>query len=195
VGQQYDLKWPHSADLNGKAPCAGDQTQAMLNRTQSGQDWGEIQFTSASQIASAVQQITDDSTGVNINLDQSVNPTTGDKSAESKAFSDRAAQDPQSLGHDNLPSYLGGPHNGRRLVTVVVNNGRANGLGVPYPSGSQAIAVGYAQFLLLSSYNGLSGSGNPWCAIYVGNSPAADTSSPGAGGTLGQGVSVLRLIH
>ncbi len=195
VGQQYDLKWPHSADLTGKQPCVGDQSVAMLNRTQSGQDWGEIQFTSASAIASAVQQIGDDATGVNINLDQSVNPTTGDKSAESKAFSDRAAQDPQSLGHDNLESYMGAPHNGRRLITVVVNNGRANGLGVAYPSGNQAIAVGYAQFLLLSSYNGLTGSGAAWCAIYVGNSPAQDTTNSGAGGALGQGVSVLRLIH
>lgn len=195
VGQQYDLKWPHSADLGGKAPCAGDQTQAMLNRTQNGQDWGEIQFTSASQIATAVQQITDDSTGVNINLDQSVNPTTGDKSSESKAFSDRAAQDPQSIGNDTLASYLSGPHNGRRLVTVVVNNGRANGAGTAYSSDKQAIAVGYAQFLLLSSYNGLNGSSTPWCAIYVGNSPAADTTNAGAGGALGQGVSVLRLLH
>jgi hypothetical protein len=153
------------------------------------------QETSASAIASAVQQIGDDATGVNINLDQSVNPTTGDKSAESKAFTDRASQDHQSLGNDTLASYMSSPHNGRRLITVTVNNGRATGAGTAYPSDQQAIAVGYAQFLLLSNYNGAQGSGSPWCAIYVGNSPAQDTTNPGAGGTLGQGVSVLRLLH
>jgi hypothetical protein len=33
-------------------------------------------------------------------------------------------------------------HNGRRLITVIVNNGLANAVGAAYPSGQQAIGLG-----------------------------------------------------
>ena len=136
---------------------------------------------------------TDDAVGVSISIDQTVNPTTGDKNKEVKAFNDRAAQDTDntSLTYAN---YAG---NSRRLITVVVNNGWADSAGVAYPANQQTIGLGYAQFLLLrdGDYSQGGGSNNPWCAIYVGPSPAVDTSKTGGGGTRGKGVGVVRLTN
>src|SRR5205823_13627439 len=83
VGQQYDLKWPHSAQIGSvgddKVPCAGDNNAAQINRTNGGADWGEIVLTSAAAIAAV---ITDDAGGVNVYLGQSVIPTNGQKNKE-----------------------------------------------------------------------------------------------------------------
>jgi hypothetical protein len=120
-----------------------------------------------------------------------VNPTTGQKNSIVKAVNDRAAQDTDNTSL-SYASYNG---NGRRLVTVIVNNGYANAAGVAYPSNQQAIGLGYAQSLLLptGSYTQNGGSNNPWCAVYVGPSPTADTPQSGGAGNRGRGVGVIRL--
>ena len=135
----------------------------------------------------------DDAVGVSVSIDQSVHPTTGDKNKEVKSLNDRAAQDTDN-DHQSYADYRG---NGRRLVTVLVNNGYADGTGQAYPLNQQAIGLGYAQFLLLRNgdYTMNGGSNNPWCAIYVGPSPAVDTPKTGGGGTRGRGVSVVRLTN
>src|SRR5262249_55978232 len=131
-------------------------------------DWGSIVLQSA---AGLTAQVTDDgTTGVDVTINQSVSPTNGDKNALSKAFADRSAQDPNQT--DILyPAYdASSTKNGRRLITVVVNNGFANSSGVVYAANQQNIALGYAQFLLLPSsyYNQQGGANNAWCAVYVG---------------------------
>jgi hypothetical protein len=158
-----------------------------------GSNLGEIVLNSANAIAMDILT-TDDAVGVSVSIDQSVIPTTGDKNKEVKSLNDRAAQDT-----DNTSTSYGDYHgNGRRLVTVIVNNGYANGTtGQAYPSNQQAIGLGYAQFLLLRNgdYTMNGGSNNPWCAIYVGPSPAVDTPKSGGGGNRGKGVSVVRLTN
>ena len=196
VGQQYDLKWPGSPTVgtvgNPKVPCAGDDNAAMINReTPAGSQWGEVVYNSAQSI---YQTITDDSGGVNLYVNQSVTPTTGDKNKEVTAFNDRVAQDTNTTS-TTLSDYLANPHNGRRLVTVMVNSGFANAAGVAYPTSEQAIGLGFAQFLLLPDYSQNGGSNNAWCAIYVGPGAAPDTPSGGGGGINGTGVAVIRLLQ
>jgi Flp pilus assembly protein TadG len=199
VGQQYDLKWPHNASVgnvgDNKVPCAGDNTAAQINRSQGGADWGEIVFSSASALSSAIE---DGIGGVNIAINQSVNPTSGEKNSEVSAIQNRISQDSDTTD-DTLDSYLANPaHNGRRLITVIVNSGLANSAGVAYPGNQQAIGLGYAEFLLLISddYTKNGGSNNPWCAIYVGPAPALGTPvGGGVGGGNGSGVAVIRLTQ
>ncbi len=206
VGGIYDLKWPHNANLgtvgNNKVPCNGDDTQAMLNRTLGGSEWGEIMMNSASAIRAAV---TDDIGNISISVGQDVNPTTGQKNTISTAFEDRAAQDTNdttacSLTDDpstckvQLDAYMASNHNGRRLVTVVVSNGLADSTGTAYTANPH-VALGFAQFWLFPSYPKGGGSNNAWCGVYVGPSAALDTPSGGVGGVNGRGVGILRLVH
>jgi hypothetical protein len=161
----------------------------MLNRESgAGSEWGEIVLNSASALSADITML-DDAVGVNISIDQSVNPTTGEKNSIVKALNDRVAQDSDTTS-TTYPSYSG---NGRRLITVIINNGYANAAGTPYSSDQQAIGLGYAQFLLLPDYSQSGGSNNPWCAIYVGPSPSVDTPKTGGGGARGRGVGVVRL--
>ncbi len=198
VGQQYDLKWPHSAQTgaNGanKVPCAGDNSTSMINRTEGGNDWGEIVMTSGSDISNAIQ---DDMGKVSVAIDQSVQPTTGNKSTELAAIQDRIAQDGDQTSTTISDYFANAAHNGRRLITVIVNNGLANAAGTPYPASQQAIGLGYAQFLLLTAnaYTSNGGSNNPWCAIYVGPTASIGTPNGGGGGLRGAGVTVLRLVE
>ena len=196
-GVQYDIKWPGSATVgvlghNG-VPCAGDNNTAMVNReSAAGSAWGEIVLNSAASISTDIESL-DDGVGVSITLDKSVSPTTGDKNKEVKALNDRADQDTDKTS-TTYASYSG---NGRRLITVVVNNGYANSAGTAYSSDKQAIAVGYAQFLLLptGSYTQNGGSNNPWCAVYVGPAPVVDSARTGGGASRGKGVGSIRLTY
>jgi Flp pilus assembly protein TadG len=195
-GQQYDLKWPSSPTLgkdgNNKVPCAGDNNQTMLNHQMgAGSNLGEIVLNSASAITTDIVTL-DDAVGVSVSIDHSVNPTTGDKNKEVKALNDRAAQDTDATS-TAYASYVG---NGRRIITVIVNNGYANSSGTAYSSDKQAIGLGYAQFLLLpGGYTQQTGGNNPWCAIYVGPSPSDDTVRGGSGGNRGRGVGAVRLTN
>jgi hypothetical protein len=196
-GVQYDLKWPANASVgtlgNNKVPCAGDDNTMMVNRESgAGSQLGEIVLNSASAISNDIMTL-DDAVGVSVSIDQSVNPTTGDKNKEVKALNGRAAQDTDNTSL-TYPPYSG---NGRRLITVIVNSGYANSAGTPYPSNQQAIGLGYAQFLLLptGSYTQNGGSNNPWCAVYVGPAPTTDTPDSGGAGNRGRGVGVVRLTN
>jgi len=194
-GQQYDLKWPANASVgtlgNNKVPCAGDNNTSMVNReSPASSHLGEIVLNSASALSQTIM-IQDDAVGVSVSIDQSVNPTTGQKNSIVKALNDRVAQDSDSTA-TTYSSYSG---NGRRLITVIINNGYANAAGTAYSSDQQAIGLGYAQFLLLPDYSQSGGSNNPWCAIYVGPSPAVDTPKTGGGGARGRGVGVVRLTN
>jgi Flp pilus assembly protein TadG len=199
---QYDLKWPANASVgtlgNNKVPCAGDNNAAMVNRESGASSHlGEIVLNSASALAADIT-MQDDAVGVSISIDQSVNPTTGQKNSIVKALNDRAAQDTDntSLTYTEYLDRTTNHGNGRRLITVIVNNGYGNSAGVAYPSDQQAIGLGYAQFLLLptGSYTQNGGSNNPWCAVYVGPAPTTDTPDGGVG-SRGRGVGVVRLTN
>jgi hypothetical protein len=201
VGQQYDLKWPNSPTVgtagNAKIPCAGDDNTAMINRQNgAASQWGEIVLNSASSIST---QITDDAGGIQVYLDQSVTPTTGTKNSDTTALDARVAQDGDTTS-TTYADYIANPaHNGRRLITTIVNSGYADASGNPLPANQQAIGVGFAQFLLLPDYSKSGGANNAWCAIYVGPAPLVDGEGTGGGtgggGTSGGGVAVIRLVQ
>ncbi len=201
VGQWYDFKWPHTASVgtNGasKVPCAGDNNAAAINRSQGGNDWGEIVESSASTISTAIV----DSISVSTAVNQSVDPTSGQKNTEVSALQTRIGQDGDTTD-DTVSSYLANSaHNGRRLFVAIMNSGLANSAGVAYPANQQAIGLGYGEFLLgvASDYTRNGGANDPWCAMYVGPAPALGTASGGgvgvATGVAGQGVGVIRLTQ
>jgi Flp pilus assembly protein TadG len=199
---QYDLKWPGSAKVgqlgNNKVPCGGDNNTTMVNRQMGASSHlGEIVLNSASAISNDIITL-DDAVGVSISINQSVNPTTGDKNKEVKSLNDRAAQDTDntSVTYTDYLNNTTNHGNGRRLITVIVNSGYSNSAGVAYSSDKQAIGLGYAQFLLLptGSYNQQYGDGSPWCAVYVGPAPTTDTPDGGVG-SRGRGVGVVRLTN
>jgi energy-converting hydrogenase Eha subunit B len=116
--------------------------------------------------------IVDDASGLNVVLGQSVNPKNGQKNSVVRAFIDRAAQDTNDVttcayNHSvstcaaALDSYLAGTHNGRRLITVIVNNGSRNAAGTAYASNLQSLGIGFATFWLLTNYYKNGGSNNP----------------------------------
>jgi hypothetical protein len=55
--------------------------------------------------------------------------------------------------------------------------------------------VGYAQFLLLTSYEQQGGGNNPWCGIYVGPDPLYGSNHSAGGGINGQGLAFIRLTQ
>jgi Flp pilus assembly protein TadG len=206
-GQQYDLKWPHSASVGSlganKVPCQGDNTAAQITRSNGGDEWGEIVLTSASAIRT---QIVDDAGGLSVVLGQSVNPKSGQKNTIVDAFIVRSAQDTNDSTtcayNDSvatcaaaLDTYLAGTHNGRRLITVIVNNGQSNAAGVKYASSQQYIGIGFATFWLLPSYDKSGGSNNPWCAVYVGPSAAPGQPDAPSSTTTSVGATFLRLTQ
>ena len=197
-GLQYDLKWPNNPTM-GKV-CSGDATKAMLNREAGANSaWGEIVLNSAANISTDIET-TDDAIGVNVSINQSVMPTTGEKNKEVKALNDRASQDTDNTSVTYTDYLINHTGNGRRLVTVIVNSGYADSTGTLYPSNQQAIGLGYAQFLLLPNppgnpgYTMNAGSNNAWCAVYVGPAPTTDTIDGGVG-SRGRGVGVVRLTN
>jgi Flp pilus assembly protein TadG len=200
-GTQYDLKWPSSPqvghDGNNKVPCAGDNNVAMVNKANgAGSYLGEIVLNSASSITTDIET-TDDAIGVSVAIDQSVNPTTGDKNKETKALNDRSGQDTDNTSMTYADYVSNNTGNGRRLVTVIVNSGYSTSAGVLLPTNKQAIGLGFAQFLLLptGSYTNPTGSNNAWCAVYVGSSPTVDSANGGGGGHRGRGVGAVRLTN
>ena len=196
VGEQYDLKWPNNPNVgavgDNKVPCSGDNATVWINRQSgSGSEAGEIMLNAASALTSVI----DDLSGVNVTLGQSVNPTNGNKNSIVKGFNDRIAMDGDAISSSYAAYLANAAHNGRRLITVVVNSGYADTAGNGLPANEQSIAVGYAQFLLLPNYTQAGGGNNPWCAIYVGPNPAYGLDHTGAGGIDGQGVAFIRLTQ
>jgi hypothetical protein len=200
-GVQYDLKWPTNPVLNdpNKAPCAGDNNQGAINQagTSNSGALGLVAFNGASF---AVGQVQDDVRAMTFTLGQTVDPGSGDKNSIVDAFNARVLQDTDATSAvyvDNSGNkvYHG---NGRRLVTVVVQSGYGYASdGTALPQTAQAIALGYAQFLLLPNPPGYTKSGggnNAWCAIYIGNDPAYGTGGTGVA-TNGLGQAFVRITQ
>jgi hypothetical protein len=208
VGQQYDLTWPTTPVVDGgsnKQPCDGDNDQQSVNQEgTSGTNLGLIAFNGT---AGAVQQVQDDVNTRSVDItnyrivDTSTNPYTsgdylnpgsGDKNAIVDAINNRIQQDTDQSAV-NYVSYHG---NGRRLITVIVNSGYGyrDLTGTALPGTAQWRALGYAQFLLLPSYDKSGGGNNAWCAIYVGDDPEFGTGHTGFGGN-GRGQAFVRLTQ
>jgi Flp pilus assembly protein TadG len=197
VGQQYTMRWPSNPNGNNfNNVCSGDRATQWLTKADahSNSQRGYIQFQDASTIRKAIEgDYMDYEISMNLQLNMSVDPTNGAKSTEADAIANRVAQD-GDRNSSTYADYVANPdHNGRRLVTVVVQSGYRDASGTLLPEAQQAIAVGFAQFLLLPSSNYHHAGNKEWCAIYVGNSPLMGGANTGGVGNNGQGVSYLRL--
>jgi hypothetical protein len=197
VGQQYTLRWPSNPNMhNFNNVCAGDAAAEWVIKADahSNAQRGYIQFQDASTIRKAIEgDYMDYEITMDVRLNMSVDPTNGAKSTEADALAARVAQD----GDRNSATYAdyiaNADHNGRRLVTVVVQSGYRDQAGNLLPEAQQAVAVGFAQFLLLPAPTYHHAGNKEWCAIYVGNSPLMGSDNTGGVGNNGQGVSYVRL--
>ena len=172
--------------------CAGDSTAQWVTKANAADNSqrGYIQLQSADAIRDAiVSDHLDYGVSLNVQLNSNVDPTNGAKSAERDALALRIGQDTDSTS-TSYATYTG---NGRRLVNVVIQYGYRDITGALLSSSQQAIAVGYAQFLLLPASSYDQAGNKPWCAIYVGNAPLENSDNTGGGGSNGQGIEYERL--
>src|SRR5207247_7747860 len=104
--------------------------------------------------------------GLNMQLNVSVDPTNGAKAAEASAIGVRDSQDGDATA-TTYADYIANPlHNGRRLISVIVQNGFRDAAGNLLSSGQQAMGVGFAQFLLLPASSYDQAGTKHWCSVY-----------------------------
>jgi hypothetical protein len=199
VGQSYDIQWPQynagggCSIINpnacfGKPPCPGDTNASKVAVVSY---WGSSNsgYWGASSNSVIEQEI------VNLNaqtapvaVGDNIMPilTNGNKASQANYLDERVNQDIEltqnAVGTPTTSgTYLGLPHNGRRLLPVPIVNPT---------SASNTTVLGFGQFLLLtngagSDYYKKTANGNdPFCAIYAGPYQIGSIS-PGAGGSTG----------
>ncbi len=194
VGKPYDIQWPQ---FNGtragcgasnpdkcfvSPPCTGDSQAsraAVITAWASSNNgyWGD------SSNSVIQQEILDVIQMAPVNVGDNIAPllTNGNKASEAVYLDERAGQD-SNLSDNTLSAYLAStPHNGRRLIPVVI---------VQPVDPTRTNVVGYGQFLLYANgldtnYYRKSTNGNdPFCAIYAGPYNIGSIN-PGAGGSTG----------
>ncbi len=180
-GTQYTLRYPSGGGLKKGDVCAGDQNQAYWGSLPA-QDRGYWGSNSASELRG---EIVDGTESATITIGGQVPMVGGGKNTEASALDERVGEDsdPNSATY---PAYMAlGQGNGRRLVSVPVNDG---------PPNSDVVGIG--MFFLLPDYSSVTGS-TPICAQYVG--PYVQGSMyGGAGGTATTGDTggyIVRLVQ
>jgi hypothetical protein len=200
-GNSYDIQWPTynngaSCDpTNPKkidncflgTPCSGDTfaaKQEVIN------NWGQSTsgYWGSSSNSVIEQEIVDVIQMEPLAVGTNIQPilTSGQKQSQSGYLDERANQDISTdyvVNNDSLTlsDYVGGIHNGRRLLPVPV---------VTPSSATNTPVVGYGSFLLYSNgassdYYKKNTSGNSaFCAIYAGPYQVGGTGT-GTGGTTG----------
>ncbi|HUS05670.1 MAG TPA: pilus assembly protein TadG-related protein [Bryobacteraceae bacterium] len=179
-GDELTLLWPSSVGSNGNVKlnnlCQVDQNQAALAAVQNGTtaDRGYIQDTSASAIASAIE---DDHMDYTVSVGLEVSRSGGVKSNDvTGSIANRVAQDSDS-NTSNYDTYIAN-HNGtplRRVVIVPIINNAA-----------QAVVLGFVKVFLPPSQP--RNPNDSKCAMYIG---PADSAT----GTDGTGSNQTRLMQ
>src|SRR5438128_1775552 len=138
VGYQYTLRWPSNPNTsNYNNVCDGDSVaDPTATPTHKDPEWvqkadassnsqrGYIELQSADAIRSAIEDDhVDYNYGLNMQLNVSVDPTNGAKSAEAIAIGERDKQDGDTTSITYDAYKANSLHNGRRLITVIVQNG------------------------------------------------------------------------
>jgi Flp pilus assembly protein TadG len=184
-GDELTLLWPSSVGSNGSNAklsnlCQSDRNQAALDAVQAGTtaDRGYIQDTSASSIASAIE---DDHMDYTVTLNQSVSRSGGVKTSDVyDSIQARVDQD-SSPNTVDYGGYLSG-HDGaplRRIVIVPIINDALDGVG-------HSVVKGFAYVFLPHSQP--HNPNDAKCATYIG--PASIPV-----GNLGNGSNSLRLVE
>ena len=193
-GEFYTFRWAANTKLSKGNVCSGDATQQWIDKADASNnsERGYIQDTSASAIRAAIE---DDGLTFPVFLDQQVNMTNGAKGSEADSLQNRIAQDTDSVSNP-YASYLAAQNgNGRRVITMAINDGPSDNNGNLRAAAQQNIVVGYAQFFL-TNMTYPKGGNQPWCAEYIG--PGAlivNQSNSGASNGGANGAYVARLTQ
>ena len=179
-GDELTLLWPSSIGSNGPVKlnnlCAADRNQAALDAVQSGTtaDRGYIQDTSASAIASAIE---DDHMDYTVTLGMPVNRSGGVKHTDVKqSLAERVNQDSMPNEKD-YNKYIANhdPSPMRRVVIVPIISDAVN-----------ATVLGFAKVFLPPTQP--PNPNDAKCAMYIG--PAT-----GPVGNTGTGANLVRLLE
>ena len=193
-GQFYTMRWASNTKLSKGNVCSGDATQQWINKANASDnsERGYIQDTSASGIRAAIE---DDALTNPVILNQQVNMTGGAKGTEADSLQNRIEQDTDPVTNP-YASYVAAQNgNGRRVVTMAINDGPSDNNGNPRPAAQQNIVVGYAQFFLTNMTYPKAGN-QPWCAEYIGPGALVVSQSNSAASTNGaNGAYVVRLTQ
>jgi Flp pilus assembly protein TadG len=167
VGNEYTLRWPSNPNPSsggGGNMCAGDRTdpvvsQRMIDMANSagGSERGFIENTAASV---SRQTVINDYQSVTRSVGDLVTMTGGAMQTIYDALQERILQDTNQNATTSA-AYFSGPHNNRRVVACIINDGQV-------VNGNQFRAVEIGAFLLLPGSTYGSGGNQGWCAVYLG---------------------------
>ncbi|MBI1897203.1 MAG: pilus assembly protein [Acidobacteria bacterium] len=182
VGNVYTLRWPANPTtgqgVSGNSNmCPGDrsagQTIIDIANAAGGSERGYIESTSADDIR---ETITDDLQTVDRTVGELVTMTGGAKQTQWDALLSRISQDVNSSA-TNSEAYFAAPHNNRRVVACLINDGVLVG-------SNQYRSVQIGGFLLFPASSYGVGGNQAWCAEYLGSyvkgGKTAGAGAPGA---------------
>jgi Flp pilus assembly protein TadG len=172
VGQQYTIRYAS----NGGSECVGDAADSNHIKIGSARGyWGD----NSSAVIS--EQVQGNAQEVSVTVGE-VLPGVG--GAKTTVASDLVARVDQDLNTstDSYSTYLAGPHNGRRVVTM------------PIQSEVDNTILGFGTFFLMD--DGAYGhSGNSdWCAIFLGQAYVSDNGG-GSGASGSPGAFQVKLVQ
>ena len=175
-GTQYTLKWGNG----NTTTCAGDAGFTPAGSPPSEHGFVDIgEGNSNDNVRAAIRYggyPNSSSTPSSIAAGDGLGGVPGNRgSSIFDALADRASQDTDNYSSSWAQYKASGTGNGRRIVTVPVA-GTWSGHG----SNASTVVLGFANFLLNTSYAGTSG---PICATYIGPGSLSGNSSGGTDGT------------
>ena len=172
VGQQYTIRY--SSD--GKSECAGDAADSNHIKIGSARGfWGD---NSASVVS---QQVEGDAQEASVTVGQPLPGVGGAKTTVSSAIVNRIDQD-LNTSADDYATYLAGPHNGRRVVTM------------PIQSEVDGTVLGFGTFFLMDDGSYGHGGNDIWCAIFLGQAYVNDNGG-GGGANSTAGAYQVKLVQ
>jgi hypothetical protein len=169
VGNTYTLRWPSNPNPGtggggSSNMCAGDRTNpqvadqmiTMANSAGSSER-GFIENTAASV---SRETVVNDYQSVTRSVGDLVTMTGGAMQTIYDALQERIIQDTNQSA-TNAEAYFAGPHNNRRVVACLINDGNV-------VNTNQFRAVEIGAFLLLPGSTYGSGGNQAWCGVYLG---------------------------
>lgn len=166
VGQQYTLRWPSNPSLgngmgNNSNMCPGDRISGQpiltIANSAGSENRGFIEETAASV---ARQTVINDYQSIERGIGDLVDMEGGAMQTIYDALQARILQDLNTTA-TNSQAYYAGPHNGRRIVGCLINDGVVQ-------NGDEFRAIQIGAFLLLPGSSYGTGGNQSWCGEYLG---------------------------
>jgi Flp pilus assembly protein TadG len=172
VGQQYTIRYAS----DGKSECTGDLTDSNHIKIGSARGyWGD---NSASVIA---QQVQGNAQEAPITIGEVLPGVGGAKTTVASDLEARVDQD-LNTSTDTYATYMAGPHNGRRVVTM------------PIQSEVDNTILGFGTFFLMDDGAYGHGGNADWCAIFLGQAYVNDNGG-GTGASGSPGAYQVKLVQ